>query len=197
MFVIVDGDLAARAIGSEVGFVQTFMQGFAFLRIPTERRMVVALGARLGAARGFERAVTNPDGSVDAVSDLPASERFFAGGDTSVRGFSLDRLGSADTISPTGFPLGGNGLIVLNGELRVTVLRALQAVGFLDVGNVYRRASDIDLTDLRPSAGVGVRIQIPYAPVRFDWGFNLDRRELLPGVFERGHVFHISLGQAF
>ena len=196
-FVILDGDVAARAIGSEVGFVQTFMQGFTFWRIPSARRMVVALGARLGAARGFERAVTNPDGTVDVVGDLPASERFFAGGDTSVRGFSLDRLGSADTISPTGFPLGGNGLVVLNGELRVSVLRALQAVGFVDVGNVYRRASDIDLTDLRPSAGVGVRIQIPFAPIRFDWGFNLDRRELLPGVFERGHVFHISLGQAF
>lgn len=196
-FVIVDGDVAARAIGSEVGFVQTFMQGFTFLRLPVERRMVVALGARLGAAVGFEREVTNPDGTVDVVSDLPASERFFAGGDTSVRGFSLDRLGSADTISPTGFPLGGNGLIVLNAELRVSLLRAVQAVGFLDAGNVYRRASELDLTDLRPAVGIGARIQIPFAPIRFDWGFNLDRRELLPGVFERGNVFHISLGQAF
>jgi outer membrane protein insertion porin family len=73
----------------------------------------------------------------------------------------------------------------------------LQAVGFVDSGNVYRRASDIDFTDLRPSAGIGVRVQIPFAPIRFDWGFNLDRRELVPGTLERGNVFHISLGQAF
>ena len=197
-FVIVDGDIAARAIGSEVGFVQTFFQGFSYHRLPAQRRMVLALGARVGIARGFTREIPDAgESGVEIGRDLPASERFFAGGDTSVRGFSLDRLGTADTISPTGFPLGGNGIVVLNGELRVTLLRALQAVGFVDAGNVYRRASDLDLTELRPAAGVGVRVQIPFAPIRFDWGFNLDRKELTPGVLERGNVFHISLGQAF
>jgi outer membrane translocation and assembly module TamA len=88
-------------------------------------------------------------------------------------------------------------VIVLNSELRVSVMRALQAVGFVDAGNVYRRARDLDFTDLRPAAGVGVRIQIPFAPIRFDWGFNLDRREIVPGTLERGNVFHFSLGQAF
>jgi outer membrane protein insertion porin family len=196
--VIVDGDLAARGIGSEVGFVQTYLQGFTFYRLRTERRMVLALGARVGAARGFTRELPNDDPSgIEVGQDLPASERFFAGGDTTVRGFSLDRLGTSETISPTGFPLGGNGVIVLNSELRVSVMNALQAVGFVDAGNVYRRARDLDFTDLRPAAGFGVRIQIPFAPIRFDWGFNLDRREIVPGTLERGNVFHISLGQAF
>jgi outer membrane protein insertion porin family len=191
---IVDGDVAARAIGSQVGFVQTYIQGFSYHRLPTARRMVVALGARVGAAHAFARPlpVTEED-----VADLPASERFFAGGDTTVRGFSLDRLGSEDTISPSGFPLGGNAVIVLNSELRVSVTRNLQAVGFVDAGNVYRRARDLDFTDIRPAAGFGVRVQIPFAPIRFDWGFNLDRRELVPGTLERGNVFYISLGQAF
>lgn len=191
---IVDGDVAARALGSQVGFVQTYIQGFTFHRLPTARRMIVALGARIGAAHGFAPIGSELD---DAVADLPASERFFAGGDTTVRGFSLDRLGSEDTISPSGFPLGGNAVIVLNSELRVSVTRTLQAVGFVDAGNVYRRASDLDFTDIRPAAGFGVRVQIPFAPIRFDWGFNLDRRELVPGTLERGNVFHISLGQAF
>jgi outer membrane protein insertion porin family len=197
-FVIVDGDVAARAIGSEVGFVQTYLQGYTFYRLRTERRMVLALGARLGAARGFARELPDagPSG-IEVGQDLPASERFFAGGDTTNRGFSLDRLGTADTISPTGFPLGGNAVVVLNSELRVNVLNALQAVGFVDAGNVYRRVSDLDVTELRPAAGFGVRIQIPFAPIRFDWGFNLDRREIVPGTLERGNVFHISLGQAF
>jgi outer membrane protein assembly complex protein YaeT len=196
-FLIFDGDLAFRIIGSEVGFVQGYAQGFTYHRLPTGLRMVVALGARLGAARGFPREVPTEDGGVETVQDLPASERFFAGGDTTNRGFSLDRLGTEDTISPTGFPLGGNGVVLLNSELRVNLLPSLQAVGFVDSGNVYRRAGDIDLTGLRPSAGIGVRVQIPFAPIRFDWGFNLDRRELVPGTLERGNVFHISLGQAF
>jgi outer membrane protein insertion porin family len=196
--LIVDGDVAARAIGSEVGFLRTFLQGFTHYRLPVERRMVVALGARLGAALGFARELPDAGaGGIEVGQDLPASERFFAGGDTTVRGFSLDRLGTPETISPTGFPLGGNSVIVLNSELRVSVVPSVQAVGFVDAGNVYRRTSDLDLTDLRPAAGLGVRVQIPFAPIRFDWGFNLDRRELVPGTLERPYVFHISLGQAF
>ena len=168
--VVVDGDLAARAIGSEVGFVKAYVQGRTFYQLPTARRTVVALAARVGAAHGFPREVprVGPGGEpvlgadgeqiVDIVQDLPASERFFAGGDTTVRGFALDRLGDESTISDTGFPTGGNGVIVLNAELRVAVTRRLQGVGFLDAGNVVARASDLELFELRPAAGFGVRI---------------------------------------
>ena len=208
-FVILDTELAARAIGSEVGFVRTFLQGFAYYRVPAPRRTVLAFGARVGAAHGFRRTVvredengipvTGPDGSpiVDVVQDLPASERFFAGGDTTVRGFSLDRLGTDATISPTGFPTGGNGLVVLNGELRATLIGSFGAVAFIDAGNVFLRATDLDLGELRAAAGFGIRYQSPVGPIRIDLGFKLDRRELSPGRLERRSVLHISLGQAF
>lgn len=192
MLVVVDGEVAARAFGSEVGFAKTYLQGFFYRRLTEARRVVLALGARVGAAHGFPREV----GGV-VVEDLPASERFFAGGDTSVRGFSLDRLGNERTITPTGFPTGGNGVIVLNSELRVGVIGALQAVGFLDAGNVFPRASDLHLTDLRPAAGVGLMYPSPIGPIRVDLGVNLDPRELVPGMRERRTVLHILLGQAF
>jgi outer membrane protein assembly complex protein YaeT len=202
-------DFAGRAFGSEVGFVKTYLQAFSYHRLPSARRIVLALGARVGAARGFTRAVTrvgddgNPipgaDGEpiVDVVRDLPASERFFAGGDTTVRGFSLDRLGTPETITPSGFPTGGNGVIVLNAELRVNVFGAGDAVLFTDAGNVFPRASDLDFTNLRPAAGFGVHYRSPIGPIRVELGFNLDRRELVPGTLERGSVLHISLGRAF
>jgi len=190
-----DADLAARAIGSQVGFARTFVQASAYKQLPTARRIVAAVSARLGLAHGFKRPA--PDGSGE-VDDLPASERFFSGGDTTVRGFSLDRLATEETISSTGFPVGGNGVVVLNGELRVAVRGAIQAVGFFDAGGVYRRATDIDLTELRPAVGLGFRYIVRgFGPLRLDWGFNLDRRELVPGTPERGNVIHVSLGQAF
>jgi outer membrane protein insertion porin family len=207
-FLIFDSELAARAFGSEVGFTKTFLQGFGFYRIPVERRTVLAFGARVGAAQGFRREVVRvaPDGQpsgaagdviVDVVQDLPASERFFAGGDTTVRGFSLDRLGTDASISPTGFPTGGNGLIVLNAEVRLALIGGLGAVGFLDAGNVFPRASDLDVRQMRAAAGVGLRYRSPIGPIRIDLGFKLDRRELAPGRLERHSVLHISLGQAF
>jgi translocation and assembly module TamA len=199
----VTGDLALRGIGSEVGFAKTFVEAFAYPRLPLPRRTILAMGARLGAAHGFRRDVEGT-----SVQDIPVSERFFAGGDTSVRGFSLDRLGTRntdpagnhenDTITAAGFPTGGNAVVIFNTELRITVTKAVEAVTFVDAGNVYAKTSALDLTNLRPAAGFGVRLRLPVVPmIRVDLGFNLDRRELVPGRLERGMVFHVSLGQAF
>jgi outer membrane protein insertion porin family len=201
LLVTFTSDLAMRAIGSEVGFAKAYVEAFSFTQLPSARRVVVALGARLGVADGFRREVAsvgeNGEPVIEVVDDIPVSKRFFAGGDTTVRGFSLDRLGDEKTISPSGFPTGGNGVIVLNGEMRVGVAGPLQAVGFLDSGNVVARASELSLGDLRSAAGVGIRYRSPVGPIRLDLGFKLDRRELSPGRLERRSVWHISFGQAF
>ena len=204
-----DNDLALRAIGSEVGFAKTFAQGFFYHRLPGRRATVFAFGGRLGLARGFEREVPrldedgnpvlDPDGNpaVDVVTDLPASERFFAGGDTSVRGYALDRLGTPETIDRNGFPLGGHAVIVLNAELRVPLVGGLGAVGFMDAGNVFSRVSDFDFGQVKPTAGFGFRYLSPIGPLRVDLGFKLDRTRLPTGEQERLTELHISLGQAF
>jgi outer membrane protein insertion porin family len=185
-------DVAARAIGSEVGYVRSYLQGFVYRRLPVPRRMVIATGARVGLAHGFPR--TQDD---QVVRDLPASERFYAGGDNSVRGFPLDRLVNEKTITASGFPTGGNGVIVLNAELRTDLFGRLQGAAFVDAGNVFVRASEFSLTDMRPAAGFGVMFKSPYGLVRADLGFNLDRRHFANGVTERGYVVHFLLGQPF
>jgi outer membrane protein insertion porin family len=194
-FAVVSGDLALRAIGSEVGFIKTYLQGFWYRQLPVPRRTIVALGGRLGAAHGFDREL---EGVIVNVG-LPASERFFAGGDTTVRGFALDRLGNEQTITPTGFPTGGNSVVILNSELRVDLFGAFQGIGFVDAGNVFPFASDLDFTDLRPSSGFGVvyrsqRIGVVSVGV----GFNLDPKTFVPGGEpERRWVPHILLGHTF
>lgn len=206
---ITDVDIAARGIGSEVGFAKALLQLSWFRRLPGPRRLVFGAAGRLGVARGFPREVVRTDDAgrpvvgpggdpiVERVDGLPASERFFAGGGTSVRGFALDRLGNERTIGPTGFPTGGNSVVVGMSELRVNVFGNIDAAGFFDIGNVFPRAGDLDLADLRPAAGLGIRYRSPIGPLRVDVGFNLDRRELVPGRLERGAVWHFSFGQAF
>jgi outer membrane protein assembly complex protein YaeT len=195
--VLVDGDVASRAYGSAVSFVKTYVQGFSYMRLPGARRTVLALGARLGAAHGFEPPGSDPSAPPVQRFSIPASERFFAGGDTTVRGFTLDRLGDARTITQFGFPLGGNGTVILNGELRTAIVGQLQGHVFIDGGNVYPLATDIDLKEIRGAVGFGALYKTPVGPVRVDFGFKLDRRELVPGTLERRMVFHVSLGQAF
>lgn len=193
VFLAADQTVAARVYGSEVGFLKTTLEGKVFYHLPAKRRIVLALAGRLGAAHGQARTV---DGAT-VRDQLPASERFFAGGDTTVRGFSLDRLGDADTITASGFPTGGNGMIVLNAEVRTAMTASLQGVVFLDAGDIYPLARQMSLGRLRPAAGIGVRYRSPVGPIRVDWGFNLHPREVLPGTREQGNVFHVSLGQAF
>ena len=198
------GQLSMRGIGSEVGFVKSFFTAQFFRTVVRSRRIVIAGDARLGLAAGFPRDVVRLDGGgnvvigadgqplTDEVKDLPASERFYAGGDSTVRGFAPDTLGSPDTIKD-GFAIGGNGLVILNAELRVPIRGPLNGVGFVDTGNVFARASDIRLGQLRSAVGGGVRL----GPLRFDLGFKLHREEIAPGRRERRTAWHISFGQAF
>ena len=69
--------------------------------------------------------------------------------------------------------------------------------GVQGAGNIFPKASDLNLMDLRPAAGFGVHYKSPVGPIRVELGFNLARRELVPGTLERRTVLHISLGQAF
>jgi outer membrane protein insertion porin family len=205
-----DVELSGRAIGSEVGYVKTFFQGSRFLRLTGTADTVLALRAQLGLARGFERSVTtvDPDGTsrTDVVSDLPISQRFFAGGSTSVRGFQVDRLGvynpdctgtACSVIDRmTGLSLGGNAMVVLNAELRRRVFKKISGAAFLDGGNVYAKAADLDLTRIRGAAGFGVRVDSPLGAIRLDFGFKLSRRTIA-GTRESGWEYHLSFGEAF
>jgi outer membrane protein assembly factor BamA len=204
-----EATFSARALGSQVGFIKGFGELFTYHKLPGSRRLVLAAGVRVGLARGYPRTSTRlnedgepiigPDGETveDLVSDLPASERFFAGGDTTVRGFARDSLGAPGTIDQNGFPTGGNAMVILNAELRTPIWRNLGGVAFLDAGNVFRRVSDIDASLFRAAAGFGVRYKSPVGPVRFDVGFKLDDRNPNPGRAEQGYAFHFSIGQAF
>jgi outer membrane protein insertion porin family len=204
-----DGDVAVRSLWSQVGFVKGYAEAFTYRTVSTRRRMVVAGGLRLGLAQGFEREAVRETTSgvamldmtgqpiVEIVTDLPASERFFTGGDTTVRGFARDSLGDAGTLDPNGVPTGGNALAVMNVELRAPLWRELGGVVFVDAGNVFRRAGDLDVGSLRTSAGFGFRYKSPLGPVRVDFGFRLDSRRGVPDSDEPGYAIHFSIGQAF
>ncbi|MBI1951611.1 MAG: translocation/assembly module TamB domain-containing protein [Acidobacteria bacterium] len=175
-----------RGIGSEADFVKMYAQIYRFKQVFP--RTVWAQALRAGAAVPFGRSRDDPASTGDALSGVPPSERFFAGGDTTVRGFARDRLGP----EVDGDPVGGEGLFVFNQELRFPIYKMLGAVVFYDAGNVYRILEDYDVGDLRHVAGLGLRLSTPIGPFRVEYGALLDRE---PGE-PRGELF-FSIGQAF
>ena len=121
-----------------------------------------ALFLRIGAEQPF--------GDTELV---PLSERFFAGGSNTLRGFASDTVGG---LILSGFNAGGEALFVLNEEWHFPIWRGLRGELFLDAGNVYPTIHDFDPTDLRSSAGTGLRLDTPIGPIRVEYGWKLDRR---------------------
>lgn len=122
--------------------------------------------------------------------EIPLNERFYAGGPTSLRGFSYQ---SAGPIDRNGEPLGGQLKLVWNvAEIRHPIYRLLGGVLFVEAGNVWAMAKDFKLHDLRLDAGIGLRVNSPIGLVRLDCGVNLDRRP----VESRTEIF-LGIGQAF
>jgi outer membrane protein assembly factor BamA len=205
-------DFALPGLGSEVGFVKNFSQASTVRALGRSGKYVLALRAQLGLAQGFERDVPRlgPDGTpvldddgnqiTDLVDDLPASQRFYAGGSSTVRGFQLDRLGVQEILNDDGLSDGGNGVVVFNAEIRAHVGklfgRNLGVVGFVDAGNVFDRAGDIDLKRLRPTAGTGLRYDSWIGPLRLDVGYKLDTY-VFRNVKEKRWEFYLSLGEIF
>lgn len=152
--------LFAPVFLSEESFAKVFLQGSATHTFSGGASFSVA--ARLGAAKTFGSTVS-----------VPLSERYFAGGSATLRGFERDTVG----LVVEGIPLGGEAMLILNQEVRWPVWKGLQLVGFTDWGNVYTELQSFDPTDLRFTAGAGVRLATPIGPLRFEYGHKLDRRE--------------------
>ena len=106
--------------------------------------------------------------------ELPASKRFFAGGDNSVRGFDLDELGPTDD---EGQVIGGRYLAVASLELERRLVGKWSAAVFIDAGNAY----DPDYnSDLAYGAGLGVRWRSPVGPIRVDLAAGLSADKVEP-----------------
>ncbi len=159
-------------------FTKLFVQGTgAFDLAPVG---VVAASVRVG---GIER------GGDEAV---PISERFFAGGRTTHRAFARDELGFVGETIREGISVGGEGLLLGNLDFRFPIAGAFGGTIFFDTGGVWSEWTDVDPSELRHGAGVGVRYLSPVGPIRLEVGWKLD-----PDVDESRSVVFLSFGNAF
>jgi outer membrane protein assembly complex protein YaeT len=175
-------------LGADSSYIKYFGQYFRYfpLQAPQRKpfttetirpRFVYAAGVRLGLAYGL------------TGEDVPFSERFFAGGSTTLRGFAQNAVGP---IGVDGVPLGGEAMLTINNELRFPLVWRFDGVGFVDVGNVFDRVASFSFLNLRKDAGVGLRLHVPWFVLRVDYGVPFQER---PGE-SRSRLF-FSIGQAF
>ena len=163
--------------GRKVGYAR--VQADASVYLPLGKAAVIAARARLGSIAGAE------------IGDIAPSRRFYAGGGGSVRGFAFQEIGPRDA---QGLPSGGRSLSEFSLEARVKTGLfggGLSLVPFVDAGSADVESSP-HFRDLRLGAGLGLRYQTGFAPIRIDVATPIGRR-----TGESPVAVYVSLGQAF
>ena len=109
-------------------------------------------------------------------NDLPLYERFYVGGINTLRGLGFGEGGPRDEEDEK---IGGNKELIFNVEYILPIVKdiRLKGVVFYDYGAAFDNSDDINLDDMRSTAGVGVRWSSPFGPIRLEWGFNIDPKE--------------------
>lgn len=167
---------ANGAIGSDVDFVRMSASWSQYEEL-TEGT-VVAWNLRSGWTR--------PTGN----EVLPLQERFFNGGQNTVRSFRESELGPTDA---GGEPVGGEAFHVASVELRQELTERFEGALFYDTGTVIEDAADWSSFDgFRSGVGVGLRYLLPIGPLRLDVGYNPDA-----SAQEEDWVLHFALGTAY
>jgi translocation and assembly module TamA len=143
-----------EAIGSDSQFLQS--EVFGKLILPAWPGGRVLARGEIGATAKEE------------FRTLPASVRFFAGGDYSVRGYDYESLGPTDE---NGAVIGGSHRVTASVELDQLVFGNWSVAAFADTGNAFDRFGHMAL---KTGVGGGIRWYSPLGPVRFDIAVPLD-----------------------
>lgn len=157
---------AEEGVLSDASFAQLLAQGKAIRTFGEKNRLIGRADIGYTATRQFDR--------------LPPRFRFFAGGDSSVRGYGYQSLGRLDE---AGHVIGGEALLVGSLEYERRFLEKWGAAVFFDTGNAFRTFGD----PLERGAGVGLRWRSPIGPIRADVAWALTER----GTPLR---FHLNIG---
>ena len=174
-FAGVNLQVTTPMVKADAQFAKLFTQGQYYLPLPL--KITITEGFRFGWAHRFGE-----------TRLLPISERFFAGGSSTLRGFGADQAGKRDPQS--GQPLGGNSLLINNLEVIFPLISRLQGSWFYDTGNVFQQA--VRINEFSHSLGLGLRVKTPLGPLRLEYGLNLH-----PPPGQSGGHFFISFGPLF
>jgi outer membrane protein assembly factor BamA len=168
MYTSIDLALASSVLGSQTGFGRVVARNSSYYSLT--KSLVLARTTEFGLIERYA-----------GLPEIPLAERFFGGGTFSDRAFPDFQAGPRDPI--TGFPIGGNALLMNTIELRFPLIGDnLGGVLFNDLGNVYSAVNKINLQFRQPNLqdfdyavqgfGFGLRYRTPVGPVRVDFSLS-------------------------
>jgi len=172
VYTTVDAGWASHSFGSQAEFTRLIVQNSTYYPFGEGSRYVLARSLTFGWLQPLRAGET-----------IPLPEELFGGGASSQRGFPEDQAGPRDLL--TGFPLGGNALLINQTEWRFPLAGDnIRGVLFWDAGNVYSdlrtisfRADQRGLADFNymvHAVGFGIRYKTPVGPIRLDLAYSIN-----------------------
>jgi len=180
-------EMAGTVLGGDVDYLAESARARKWWTIWNQKnwgRHVVNVGGEVGAKQ-----TTSSD-------SVPFFDRYFMGGIGTLRGFRARRAGRADSVFNR--QIGGEYRLLLNAEYEAPLYEEyVRGVVFVDTGMVERSLSDMDFDALRASAGVGVRVRLPFLtagklPINLYVGVPLRKRSE-----DKTQLINVSIGTGF
>jgi outer membrane protein insertion porin family len=165
----------------------SFGADYRYWRVVIEARNYQSVGWQTVLATRLKIGLANTLGTT--IGDVPLSERFYSGGEGSVRGYGLRRIGP---LSASNDPLGGLSLIEGSVELRRPLFWKLNGALFFDCGQVGTQPYDLRVGALRCGYGPALGMNSPVGPINFYVGFPTKKPRR-----DSGWQFYFSIGQYF
>src|SRR3984957_15587077 len=159
-----------------LGYLKLQAQASGYLPLNSDASTVLAARLKLGSIVG------------GSIPDVPGDRRFFAGGGGSVRGFNYQGVGPQLS---DGTPIGGDSLFESSFEVRQRVTGPWSVAAFVDAGSLGATAAP-DFSGIDVGAGVGVRYDLGFGPIRLAIATPVTRRKGDPLA-----QLYISIGQSF
>ena len=168
-------EYSSEAIGSELDFLRpSALLTFVF---PLGEHVHLITSARVAAIIPFGE-----------TEEIPIQERFFLGGESSIRSFREDQAGPLQDNDA----IGGEAYTNYGAELRFPIFRNLRGALFYDTGTLTERAQDFGGGRFFHAVGIGVRYRTLVGPLRVDFALNPERAD-----DEETYVIHLGLGYPF
>lgn len=171
-----DGEFARPFFGGNVSY-NSFELGGAYHVPVSDIGLILHLG--------FKHGVIFTDG--EAAEQIPVNRRFFLGGENTVRGYKRDE---ASPVNLYGSQIGAVSYMLWQGELEQRINETFSVVAFVDTVGNAAFISEYPFDEILISVGAGISIRTIVGPLRFEYGYNVKKREIDPdGRFQVGLGF--------
>jgi outer membrane protein insertion porin family len=177
-----NADIAGGPLGGDKNFYRVQTSGAFYYPIKIhDVTTVIEFSGRTGIVQAY------PD-----TRDVPIFERYFTGGQDSIRGYDERTVGPLDP--NTNDAVGGEALLLGSVEYTVPIIEIIKGAVFFDTGNVWDKVKNYGTGGLKSGTGVGLRVKTPIGPIKLDYGIPLNKQ---PGQNKKSGKFYFSVSRGF